>query len=151
MGTWKKVLPVRSAVLRQVTGGLVAGWATAGESPLPYVFFALLKAHVVREWAVCMVDKVLICVEDGCLVHENTTWGRRGCGHPKLDPPDALIALSLPVFRSIGSIFSLILTYTFFAWCNAMASWVLISEATDNPRAMAQHSIASLIPKVHVF
>ncbi|KAF1848081.1 uncharacterized protein K460DRAFT_277951, partial [Cucurbitaria berberidis CBS 394.84] len=32
-------LPVRSAVLKQNTGGLVVRWVTTGESPLLYVFF----------------------------------------------------------------------------------------------------------------
>ncbi|KAF2849448.1 hypothetical protein T440DRAFT_399083 [Plenodomus tracheiphilus IPT5] len=31
-------LPVRSAVLKQCTGGLVVRWVTTGESPLLYVF-----------------------------------------------------------------------------------------------------------------
>jgi hypothetical protein len=31
-------LPVRSAVLKQFTGGLVVRWVTTGESPLLYVF-----------------------------------------------------------------------------------------------------------------
>ncbi|KAH8722868.1 hypothetical protein GQ44DRAFT_686353, partial [Phaeosphaeriaceae sp. PMI808] len=34
-------LPVRSALLKQRTGGLVVRWVTTGESPLLYVF-----AHV---------------------------------------------------------------------------------------------------------
>ncbi|KAF1842118.1 uncharacterized protein K460DRAFT_291994 [Cucurbitaria berberidis CBS 394.84] len=33
-------LPVRSAVLKQDTGGLVVRWVTTSESPLLYVFFA---------------------------------------------------------------------------------------------------------------
>ncbi|PSN65676.1 hypothetical protein BS50DRAFT_497280, partial [Corynespora cassiicola Philippines] len=32
-------LPVRSAVLKLCTGGLVVRWVTTGESPLSYVFF----------------------------------------------------------------------------------------------------------------
>jgi hypothetical protein len=37
---FKKIaLPVRSAVLKLVTGGLVVRWVTTGESPLLYVFF----------------------------------------------------------------------------------------------------------------
>ena len=32
-------LPVRSAVLKQCTGGLVVRWVTTSESPLLYVFF----------------------------------------------------------------------------------------------------------------
>jgi hypothetical protein len=36
---FKKIaLPVRSAVLKLVTGGLVVRWVTTGESPLLYVF-----------------------------------------------------------------------------------------------------------------
>ncbi|KAH7359498.1 hypothetical protein BKA66DRAFT_427261, partial [Pyrenochaeta sp. MPI-SDFR-AT-0127] len=34
-------LPVRSAVLKQDTGGLVVRWVTTGESPLLYVFSPL--------------------------------------------------------------------------------------------------------------
>jgi hypothetical protein len=36
--TLKTELPVRSAVLKQRTGGLVVRWVTTGESPLLYVF-----------------------------------------------------------------------------------------------------------------
>ncbi|KAF1938024.1 hypothetical protein EJ02DRAFT_355461, partial [Clathrospora elynae] len=39
-------LPVRSAVLKQCTGGLVVRWVTTSESPLLYVFavpFASLR------------------------------------------------------------------------------------------------------------
>ena len=34
----KSALPVRSAVLKQDTGGLVVRWVTTSESPLLYVF-----------------------------------------------------------------------------------------------------------------
>jgi hypothetical protein len=34
-------LPVRSAIFKQRTGGLVVRWVTTGESPLLYVFFQL--------------------------------------------------------------------------------------------------------------
>ncbi|KAH3917176.1 hypothetical protein HBH56_053330 [Parastagonospora nodorum] len=40
-------LPVRSAIFKQRTGGLVVRWVTTGESPLLYVFailFALLAS-----------------------------------------------------------------------------------------------------------
>jgi hypothetical protein len=37
--TLKIELPVRSAVLKQCTGGLVVRWVTTGEYPLLYVFF----------------------------------------------------------------------------------------------------------------
>jgi hypothetical protein len=36
--TLKSALPVRSAVLKQCTGGLVVRWVTTSESPLLYVF-----------------------------------------------------------------------------------------------------------------
>ena len=36
--TLKPALPVRSAVLKQCTGGLVVRWVTTSESPLLYVF-----------------------------------------------------------------------------------------------------------------
>ncbi|KAF1365423.1 hypothetical protein EJ07DRAFT_95129, partial [Lizonia empirigonia] len=35
-------LPVRSALFKQRTGGLVVRWVTTGESPLLYVFFACM-------------------------------------------------------------------------------------------------------------
>ncbi|KAF1936130.1 hypothetical protein EJ02DRAFT_359861, partial [Clathrospora elynae] len=38
----KSALPVRSAVLKQCTGGLVVRWVTTSESPLLYVFALLL-------------------------------------------------------------------------------------------------------------
>ncbi|KAF2849405.1 hypothetical protein T440DRAFT_399427, partial [Plenodomus tracheiphilus IPT5] len=38
--TLKIELPVRSAVLKQCTGGLVVRWVTTGESPLLYVFLS---------------------------------------------------------------------------------------------------------------
>jgi hypothetical protein len=43
--TLKIELPVRSAVLKQCTGGLVVRWVTTGEYPLLYVFglFWLLR------------------------------------------------------------------------------------------------------------
>ena len=42
---FKKIaLPVRSAVLKLVTGGLVVRWVTTGESPLLYVLAFLLHA-----------------------------------------------------------------------------------------------------------
>jgi hypothetical protein len=40
--TLKIELPVRSAVLKQCTGGLVVRWVTTGEYPLLYVFAFLL-------------------------------------------------------------------------------------------------------------
>ena len=39
-------LPVRSAVLKQCTGGLVVRWVTTGESPLSYVFVFVLLGSV---------------------------------------------------------------------------------------------------------
>jgi hypothetical protein len=39
--TLKIELPVRSAVLKQCTGGLVVRWVTTGEYPLLYVFVSL--------------------------------------------------------------------------------------------------------------
>jgi hypothetical protein len=38
--TLKTRLPVRSALFKQRTGGLVVRWVTTGESPLLYVFFS---------------------------------------------------------------------------------------------------------------
>jgi hypothetical protein len=40
--TLKIELPVRSAVLKQCTGGLVVRWVTTGEYPLLYVFCSFL-------------------------------------------------------------------------------------------------------------
>jgi hypothetical protein len=38
-------LPVRSAIFKQRTGGLVVRWVTTGESPLLYVFDLFLLFH----------------------------------------------------------------------------------------------------------
>jgi hypothetical protein len=43
--TLKIELPVRSAVLKQCTGGLVVRWVTTSEYPLLYVFVVLLGAQ----------------------------------------------------------------------------------------------------------
>jgi hypothetical protein len=43
--TLKIELPVRSAVLKQCTGGLVVRWVTTSEYPLLYVFAILLGAQ----------------------------------------------------------------------------------------------------------
>jgi hypothetical protein len=42
--TLKTRLPVRSALFKQRTGGLVVRWVTTGESPLLYVFGVLFFA-----------------------------------------------------------------------------------------------------------
>ena len=48
----KIVLPVRSAILKQVTGGLVARLVTTSESPLSYVnYFFLLLLFLVEYYA----------------------------------------------------------------------------------------------------
>ncbi|KAH6020277.1 hypothetical protein HBI82_085710 [Parastagonospora nodorum] len=41
-------LPVRSAIFKQRTGGLVVRWVTTGESPLLYVFTFLLATYYRR-------------------------------------------------------------------------------------------------------
>jgi hypothetical protein len=46
--TLKIELPVRSAVLKQCTGGLVVRWVTTSEYPLLYVFAFLLRVYVGR-------------------------------------------------------------------------------------------------------
>jgi hypothetical protein len=47
---FKKIaLPVRSAVLKLVTGGLVVRWVTTGESPLLYVFAILPSFSLLYE------------------------------------------------------------------------------------------------------
>jgi hypothetical protein len=49
--TLKIELPVRSAVLKQCTGGLVVRWVTTGEYPLLYVFFVFARALVLLSFA----------------------------------------------------------------------------------------------------
>jgi hypothetical protein len=44
--TLKIELPVRSAVLKQCTGGLVVRWVTTGEYPLLYVFVSFLQLSI---------------------------------------------------------------------------------------------------------
>jgi hypothetical protein len=48
--TLRTELPVRSAELKQCTGGLVVRWVTTGEYPLLYVFdvFVLLLGGLVQ-------------------------------------------------------------------------------------------------------
>jgi hypothetical protein len=46
--TLKIELPVRSAVLKQCTGGLVVRWVTTGEYPLLYVFEFFWSQGVVK-------------------------------------------------------------------------------------------------------
>jgi hypothetical protein len=48
--TLKTRLPVRSALFKQRTGGLVVRWVTTGESPLLYVF-ASVFGTTIREVA----------------------------------------------------------------------------------------------------
>ncbi|KAF1937045.1 hypothetical protein EJ02DRAFT_357758, partial [Clathrospora elynae] len=49
-------LPVRSAVLKQCTGGLVVRWVTTSESPLLYVFaFFALFCFTSNPSYVCIV------------------------------------------------------------------------------------------------
>ena len=43
--TLKTRLPVRSALFKQRTGGLVVRWVTTSEYPLLYVFFDSLPLH----------------------------------------------------------------------------------------------------------
>jgi hypothetical protein len=46
--TLKTRLPVRSALFKQPTGGLVVKWVTISESPLLYVFVKFLSGVRVR-------------------------------------------------------------------------------------------------------
>ena len=55
--TLKTRLPVRSALFKQRTGGLVVRWVTTSEYPLLYVFVFLLS------WA-ASGGKVCVCVID---------------------------------------------------------------------------------------
>ncbi|KAF2624991.1 hypothetical protein BU25DRAFT_373257, partial [Macroventuria anomochaeta] len=43
--TLKTRLPVRSALFKQRTGGLVVRWVTTSEYPLLYVFISFLCSH----------------------------------------------------------------------------------------------------------
>jgi hypothetical protein len=55
---FKKIaLPVRSAVLKLVTGGLVVRWVTTGESPLLYVFVYASSPSF------CSCQRVIVGVE----------------------------------------------------------------------------------------
>jgi hypothetical protein len=47
--TLRTELPVRSAVLKQCTGGLVVRWVTTSESPLLYVFAYFLRGN--EDWS----------------------------------------------------------------------------------------------------
>ncbi|KAH6861257.1 hypothetical protein B0T12DRAFT_347816, partial [Alternaria alternata] len=44
-------LPVRSAIYKQCTGGLVVRWVTTSESPLLYVFLTFCCPGISRLWA----------------------------------------------------------------------------------------------------
>ena len=54
-------LPVRSAIYKQDTGGLVLGWVTTGESPLLYVFGLFLhwmakrRLYVFATWTIFLL------------------------------------------------------------------------------------------------
>ncbi|KAF2032683.1 hypothetical protein EK21DRAFT_60291, partial [Setomelanomma holmii] len=57
----KLALPVRSAVLKLVTGGLVVRWVTTGEYPLLYVFWLFacsenLDIQVLAVVVLCLLD-----------------------------------------------------------------------------------------------
>ncbi|KAF1829069.1 hypothetical protein BDW02DRAFT_510821, partial [Decorospora gaudefroyi] len=57
----KTALPVRSAVLKQDTGGLVVRWVTTSASPLLYVlFFFLHVKNLAERRAVCGLVGVLV-------------------------------------------------------------------------------------------
>jgi hypothetical protein len=47
-GTMRSRLPVRSALVKHCTGGLVVRWVTTSESPLLYVF-ALTLSFLLKE------------------------------------------------------------------------------------------------------
>ncbi|KAF1364889.1 hypothetical protein EJ07DRAFT_97427, partial [Lizonia empirigonia] len=64
--TLKTRLPVRSAIFKQRTGGLVVRWVTTGESPLLYVFAIFLPCfymvHGQKSYSDLRVDHVVgIC------------------------------------------------------------------------------------------
>ena len=48
--TLKIRLPVRSAIYKQCTGGLVVRWVTTSESPLLYVFAFFFSAYIIISW-----------------------------------------------------------------------------------------------------
>jgi hypothetical protein len=64
--TLKTRLPVRSALFKQRTGGLVVRWVTTSEYPLLYVFCilaALCASRCARRWVVEWGDMAGLC---GC-------------------------------------------------------------------------------------
>ena len=62
--TLKTRLPVRSAIYKQCTGGLVVRWVTTSESPLLYVFFGFLGPRV-SEWRKSGEHVQLLCISYG--------------------------------------------------------------------------------------
>jgi hypothetical protein len=53
-------LPVRSALFKQRTGGLVVKWVTVSESPLLYVFLAVSFC-----WVDAVESRAWVGLEDG--------------------------------------------------------------------------------------
>jgi hypothetical protein len=70
--TLKIELPVRSAVLKQCTGGLVVRWVTTSEYPLLYVFVFLLDVTREEEDGVLSFWRREKAVESGSVL-----FGRR--------------------------------------------------------------------------
>jgi hypothetical protein len=75
--TLKIELPVRSAVLKQCTGGLVVRWVTTGEYPLLYVFVHFCF-HVTMD---ARTDFLLTCSREGKGVCEEGHQGTERLGH----------------------------------------------------------------------
>jgi hypothetical protein len=66
--TLKTRLPVRSALFKQRTGGLVVRWVTTSEYPLLYVFFFFFGSSLVEVWPLFFGDAGRTRGEEGKLV-----------------------------------------------------------------------------------
>jgi hypothetical protein len=59
----KAMLPVRSAIFKQDTGGLVVRWVTTGEYPLMYVFAILYFFHEKKyDFPGCRVKEMCLLI-----------------------------------------------------------------------------------------
>jgi hypothetical protein len=66
--TLKTRLPVRSALFKQRTGGLVVRWVTTSEYPLLYVFVFVFGSSLVEVWPLFFRDAGRTRGEEGKLV-----------------------------------------------------------------------------------
>ncbi|KAH7079664.1 hypothetical protein FB567DRAFT_126761 [Paraphoma chrysanthemicola] len=67
-------LPVRSAILKSATGGLVVKWVTIGEYPLLYVFFVFMD----YVWFACLSNCRLCGIFRDMVRSAVLRWGIRG-------------------------------------------------------------------------